>query len=248
MAEQTRVAVWGENRHEHTSEEVRRVYPRGMHGAIAEGIEERLAGEVIVRTATLDAPDHGLGGDVLDNTDVLTWWGHLAHADVSDETVDRIHKRVLEGMGLVVLHSAHESKIFKRLMGTTCSLNWREADEREVVWCVNPSHPITRGVPEVFTIPKQEMYGEYFDIPEPESLVFISSFTGGEVFRSGCCYTRGLGRVFYFSPGHETYPVYFQPEVKQVIANAVLWVARVAQRDRPTASVNTPTGWFERAE
>ena len=148
-------------------------------------------------------------------------------------------------MGLVVLHSAHLSKPFVRLMGTSCHLRWREADDREVVWTVAPSHPIARGVPPVFVIPQQEMYGEYFDIPAPDELVFLSSFSGGEVFRGGCCFRRGRGRIFYFSPGHETYPVYRQPEVRRVIANGVLWADGEEAPLYPDSSIQSPTGWFE---
>jgi trehalose utilization protein len=149
-------------------------------------------------------------------------------------------------MGLVVLHSGHYSKIFRRLMGTTCSLRWREADDREVVWTVSPAHPIAAGLPAAFILPAEEMYGEFFDLPQPDELVFISSFTGGEVFRSGCCFHRGWGRIFYFRPGHETYPTYHQPEVRRVIANGVLW-ARGAGRLRPTTYTadNAPSGWYE---
>lgn len=240
-----RVTVWGEDRHEHTNEVVRRIYPHGMHEAIAAGLRARLAQRVQVRTATLDQPAHGLGGQVLPETDVLTWWGHKAHDEVSDEVAERVAQEVLKGMGLVVLHSGHESKVFKRLMGTSCALRWREADDREVVWTVNPTHEIARGVPPVFVIPRQEMYGEFFDIPEPESLVFISSFTGGEVFRGGCCFQRGLGRTFYFSPGHETYPVYHQAEIQQVLANAVEWAAPSQRAESSRTSVNSPTGWFD---
>ena len=128
-------------------------------------------------------------------------------------------------MGLIVLHSAHFSKIFKRLMGTTCNLKWREIGEKERVWVVNPAHPIADGLSDYFEIPHAEMYGEPFGIPEPDSLVFTSWFEGGEVFRSGCCWYRGRGKVFYFRPGHETYPIYYQPEIRQVIANAVKWAA-----------------------
>src|SRR6185312_16114635 len=158
-------------------------------------------------------------------TEVLTWWGHVAHQEVSDVVVDRVQQRVLEGMGLVVLHSGHHSRIFRRLMGTNCNLKWREADERERLWVVDPSHEIAEGLGEGFTIEPEEMYGEYFDIPEPDRLVFIGWFPGGEVFRSGCCFERGRGRIFYFQPGHETYPTYHQPEVQRVIANAVRWAA-----------------------
>ncbi len=217
-----RVTVWNEFRHEKRSEHIGKIYPEGIHGAIAGHLR---AQEYAVRTATLDEPEHGLTVQALAETDVLTWWGHMAHRDVQDEIVDRVHKRVLEGMGLVVLHSGHFSKIFKKLMGTTCDLKWREVGEKSRVWVVEPGHPIAAGLPQYFEIPHEEMYGERFDIPAPDNLVFISWFPGGEVFRSGCCYHRGNGKIFYFQPGHETYPTYYQPEVLQVIANAVRWAA-----------------------
>jgi trehalose utilization protein len=178
-----------------------------------------------VQTATLDEPEHGLPDEVLANTDVLIWWGHGAHQEVRDEIVDKIHKRVLEGMGLVALHSSHKSKIFVKLMGTTCNLKWRVIGEKERIWVVEPGHPIAAGLPEHFEIPQEEMYGERFDIPAPDTLVFMSWFPGGEVFRSGCCFYRGNGKIFYFRSGHETFPVYHQPEVQQVISNAVRWAA-----------------------
>ncbi|HZU13432.1 MAG TPA: ThuA domain-containing protein [Chloroflexota bacterium] len=245
MTEPIRVTVWGENVHEHEMPRVRELYPEGMHEAIAQGLRADLGERVQVRTATLQETEHGLTPEVLAATDVLTWWGHAAHEQVSDVVVDRVYQAVLAGMGLLVLHSGHLSKIFRRLMGTSCSLRWREADDREVVWTVNPGHPIAGGVPEVFIIPRQEMYGEYFDIPQPDELIFISSFTGGEVFRSGCCFYRAAGRVFYFSPGHETYPVYAQPEIRRVLANAVLWANRAGPRRAPTDMSFTPMGWFE---
>jgi trehalose utilization protein len=217
-----RVTVWNENRHEKSHPEVAAVYPKGIHNAIAEGLSE--AG-FAVRTATLDEPEHGLTEAVLAETDVLTWWGHMAHGDVSDEIVERVQARVLDGMGLIVLHSGHFSKIFKKLMGTTCNLKWREADENERLWVAAPGHPIAAGLNEWIDLPKEEMYGEFFDIPHPEALVFISWFKGGEVFRSGCCYTRGKGRIFYFRPGHETYPTYYNPEIRKVMANAAAWAA-----------------------
>ncbi|MCS7071652.1 MAG: ThuA domain-containing protein [Anaerolinea sp.] len=217
-----RVTVWNEGRHEQRNPEVARIYPDGIHGALAQGL--RAAG-MAVRTATLDEPDHGLTDDALAETDVMLWWGHLAHHEVSDAIVDKVHQRVLEGMGLIALHSAHFSKIFKRLMGTTCNLKWREIGERERVWVVNPAHPIADGLPDHFVIPETEMYGEPFGIPEPDHLVLISWYQGGEVFRSGCCYYRGRGKVFYFAPGHETHPIYYQDEVLRVIVNAVRWAA-----------------------
>ncbi|HVU25932.1 MAG TPA: ThuA domain-containing protein [Opitutus sp.] len=217
-----RVVVWGENVHEHTNAKVHAVYPEGMHAVIAAGLRELLPGAE-VGTATLQEPEHGLSKARLAETDVLTWWGHRAHGDVSDDVVERVQTRVLEGMGLIVLHSGHYSKIFRRLMGTTCALIWREADERERLWVCNPGHPIARGIDRCFELPAEEMYGEPFAIPAPEEQVFISWFEGGEVFRSGCCWRRGNGKIFYFRPGHETYPTYFDPNVRRVIANAVEW-------------------------
>jgi len=219
-----RVTVWNEGRHEKSHAAVAAVYPQGIHEAIAEGLR---AEGFSVRTATLDDAEHGLTSDVLAATDVLTWWGHMAHHEVKDEIVERVHARVLEGMGLIVLHSGHFSKIFKKLMGTTCNLKWREADENERLWVTEPGHPIAAGLGEWIDLPKEEMYGEFFDIPHPEAQVFVSWFKGGEVFRSGCCYTRGKGRVFYFRPGHETYPTYYNPEIRKVLANAVRWAAPV---------------------
>ncbi|MCG1021683.1 ThuA domain-containing protein [Sutcliffiella horikoshii] len=215
-----RVTVWNENRHEQTNEKVREVYPEGIHGAIASFLKEE---NHEVRTATLDEPEHGLTEEVLNNTDVLLWWGHVAHDDVSDEIVTRVKNRVLDGMGLIVLHSGHFSKIFKTLMGTTCDLKWREADEKERIWVVSPGHPIAEGIGEHIDIEREEMYGEHFDIPDPDELVFVSWFEGGEVFRSGCTYKRGRGKVFYFRPGHETYPTYYHEKVQKVISNAVNW-------------------------
>jgi trehalose utilization protein len=218
-----RVVVWGENVHEQKSEQVRSVYPQGMHNSIAETL--RTDPTIVPGTATLQEADHGLPESRLSETDVLVWWGHLAHNQVSDQVVDRVQKRVLEGMGLVVLHSGHFSKIFKRLLGTACSLTWREAGEKERVWVCNPGHPIAQGLSAYFEIPHEEMYGEPFGIPSPDEIVFLSWFQGGEVFRSGCCWKRGNGKIFYFRPGHETFPTYHQPEVQTVIRNAVRWAA-----------------------
>lgn len=225
MSSKVRVTVWNENVHEQTNETVIRLYPEGIHGAIASFLSQE--DDIEVRTATLDQPDHGLTDDVLASTDVLIWWGHAAHNKVRDDIVQKIHNRVLDGMGLIVLHSGHFSKIFIKLMGTTCNLKWREIGEKERLWVVEPGHPIAEGLGEYFEIPHTEMYGERFDIPAPDTLVFISWFAGGEVFRSGCCYNRGKGKIFYFRPGHETFPIYHQKEVQTVIKNAVRWAAPV---------------------
>jgi trehalose utilization protein len=218
----TQVTIWNEFRHERTDPHVAARYPHGMHATLAQGLTRT---GWTVRTATLDEAEQGLPETLLATTGVLIWWGHLAHDEVSDALVERVQQRVLAGMGLIVLHSGHYSKIFKRLMGTSCSLQWREADDRERLWVTAPGHPIVQGIGDYIDIEREEMYGEYFDIPQPETLVFVSWFTGGEVFRSGCCYTRGRGRIFYFRPGHESFPTYHHPEVQRVIANAVRWAA-----------------------
>jgi trehalose utilization protein len=246
--EPIRLTVWGENVHERRDEPVRALYPDGMHTAIAQGVQAQLGDDVRVRTATLDEPEHGLTQAVLDETDVLTWWGHAAHADVQEEVVDRVQAAVLGGMGLVALHSAHYSKVFQRLMGTSCSLRWRNEGERELVWTVAPTHPIAAGVPQPIVIEAHEMYGEHFDVPAPDELVFVSSFAGGEIFRGGLCYSRGAGRVFYFSPGDHEYPIYRHPDVLRVIANGVRWAAPPARaHGGPPDSPNSPRGWFEGA-
>lgn len=217
------VVVWGENRHEQVEEHVKAIYPDGMHETIAAAVRENLGDAANVTTATLDEFEHGLTEERLAHTDVLVWWGHAAHAEVDDRIVERVHSRVLAGMGLVVLHSGHWSKLFVKLMGTTCTLRWRSEHDRELVWTVNPTHPIAKGVPNPIVIPEQEMYGEFFDIPVPDELVFISSFSGGEVFRSGCTFRRGNGKIFYFSPGDQDFPVYHHPDIRRVIANGVEW-------------------------
>lgn len=213
--------VWGENVHEHTNAVVGRLYPDGMHSTIAAALNEDP--RIEATTATLQDAEHGLSEARLEGTDVLIWWGHCAHGDVDDEIVDRVQQRVLEGMGLIVLHSGHYSKIFKRLMGTTCSLKWREAGERERLWVVNPGHPIVQGLGDYLELPHTEMYGEPFAVPNPDEVVFISAFEGGEVFRSGLTYKRGNGKIFYFRPGHETYPIFYNEEVRIVLRNAVKW-------------------------
>ena len=216
-----RTTVWGENVHDRENKLVREIYPKGMHGCIAEALNADP--EIAATTATLDQPKHGLSAERLDETDVLTWWGHRAHGLVSDAVVERVAERVWEGMGLIVLHSGHFSKIFKRLMGTPCSLKWREAGEKERIWVINRNHPIARGLGESFIVEQTEMYGEPFTIPEPMETVFISWYDGGEVFRSGVTYQRGGGRVFYFSPGHEVYPIYHDKNVQTVLRSAVKW-------------------------
>ena len=231
------VTVWSEYRHEKKNPRVAALYPQGMHETIAAALRKDPA--LSVRTATLDEPRHGLTKEVLDQTDVLLWWGHVAHGEVADEVVADVRRRVLEGMGFIALHSAHYAKIFKALMGDTCSLKWRESTDKERLWVVCPSHPIAAGLPEHFELPQEEMYGEPFGIPTPDELIFLSWFTGGEVFRSGATWRRGAGKVFYFRPGHETYPTYHDANVQRVILNAVHW-ARPTVRIKDGAPKTAP--------
>ncbi len=221
------ITIWNEFRHERANDAVAEIYPDGMHMVLAASLED----DHVVQTATLDDPEHGLAESVLTDTDVLIWWGHRAHDEVAEEIVDRVQQRVLEGMGLVVLHSGHFSKIFKRLMGTTCNLQYREDGVTERLWVTDPGHPIAKGVDGYLELSETEMYGEPFDVPEPDRLVFLSWFEGGEVFRSGCCYRRGNGRIFYFRPGHETYPIYKNEAVLDVIGNAVRWATPTTERN-----------------
>ncbi|HEX9987645.1 MAG TPA: ThuA domain-containing protein [Chloroflexia bacterium] len=238
MSTPIHVTVWNEFRHERDPAHLAHtIYPEGIHEAIAAGLREHP--DLAVRTATLDEPDQGLPPAVLESTDVLLWWGHQAHDAVPDALVAQVQQRVLDGMGLIVLHSGHFSKIFKRLMGTSCELKWREGEDHERIWVVEPGHPIAEGLEECIEVGREEMYGERFDIPAPETLVLASWFTGGEVFRSGCCYTRGRGKIFYFRPGHESFPTYFHQGVRRVLVNAVRWAAPV-KGPRPSFGMSAP--------
>ncbi len=236
-----KITVWNEFRHEKETESIAEIYPEGIHGAIADAISKEEGFEV--RTATLDDPDQGLPSNVLNDTDVLIWWGHMAHGEVDDALVERIASRVRGGMGMIILHSGHNSKIFKKLTGTSCSLLWRNNDSCRV-WTVNPAHPIAKGIGTYIDLPDEEMYGEPFGIPEPDELVFISWFKGGEVFRSGCCYRVERGKLFYFQPGHEEFPIFHNDKIKRVIANACRWAEPVNEvSDQPQCiHVMEPTG------
>jgi len=237
MSQKIKVTIWNEFKHEQSNDYIKSIYPNGIHGAIAEGLGDSFD----ITTATLDEPEHGLTEEVLNNTDVLLWWGHMAHDQVQDDIVERVQKRVWQGMGLIVLHSGHFSKIFKKLMGTSCDLKWRESGDKERLWVVAPGHPIVEGIGEYFELEQEEMYGEHFDIPAPDELVLVSWFEGGEVFRSGCTYTRGNGKIFYFRPGHETFPTYYNENVRRVISNAVRWAAPAAGSTVPRYGHFTPS-------
>jgi trehalose utilization protein len=233
-----RALVWGENVHEQKNKVVAENYPKGMHNQIASLLSQD--NDIVPTTATLQEPEHGCTEARLAETDVLVWWGHAAHGQVEDEIVERVAQHVWRGMGLIVLHSGHFSKIFKRLMGSPCALSWREAGERERLWVVNPGHPIAKGLPRYFELEYEEMYGEPFSVPEPLETVFVSWFQGGEVFRSGLTYRRGAGNIFYFRPGHETYPTYHDKTVGQVLRNAVRWAHNPERHPKLLDAPNTP--------
>lgn len=219
-----KVLIWNENEHEKIHEEVAKIYPLGIHGTLAKALN---ADDLDISIATMDMPNQGIAEEALEGVDVLVWWAHLLHHLVEDRVVELINKRVNAGMGFVALHSAHHSRVFGRLMGTNCNLAWREAEtgERVRVWCADPAHPIAKGVPLHIDIPADEMYGEPFNVPKPDDVVFINWYEGGEVFRGGCTWRRGRGRVFFFSPGHETFPIYHNSEITHVIGNGIRWVA-----------------------
>lgn len=224
-----RVTVWNEFVHEKTDEAIKKIYPDGIHNVIKSFLDKNE--DMVVKTAVLDDVENGLTDEVLNNTDVLIWWGHICHHKVSDAVVAKVTNHVLRGMGFIPLHSAHMSKPFISLMGTSCTLKWRDGDH-ERLWCIDPNHPISEGVPETFVLDPEEMYGEFFDIPKPDSVVFLSWFRGGEVFRSGCTFTRGYGKIFYFRPGHEANPSYYNENVQKIITNAVRWACPIKKIDK----------------
>lgn len=231
------VIVYNEFLHEREDENVRKIYPKGIHTAIKDAIEDE---NTNVSCITLDNVGE-LDEKLLDATDVLIWWGHMGHDRVPDSVAEAVVRAVNKGMGAIFLHSGHESKPFKLLMGTPCSLTWREDGDRELVWVCDPTHPIAEGLGRFINIEHEETYGEPFDVPTPDELVFISSFSGGEVFRSGCCYKRGYGKIFYFRPGHESFSIYYHPDVIRVIKNALDWARPQKRRsDLGSPGVNPP--------
>ncbi len=212
------VTVWNEFRHEKTDEEVKSLYPDGIHVYIKSFLDTEEDFNVTV--CSLDEPDQGLPNELIDNTDVLIWWGHIAHAEVSDELVTRLRKRVYEcGMGFIPLHSAHHAKPFKAIIGTTGNLTWGR-NQNAIVWSLSPTHPIADGVPLKFAL-TEELYSEPFYIPRPDDVVFATWFEDGNLFRGGVTFTRGIGKIFYFHPGHETCASFKNPHVQRIIKNAI---------------------------
>ena len=225
---------WGEDGVQMAAQRAKEIllaHPSGaIHGTLKELLEE-CEDVRVCHIATLEDAEQGLSEAVLEDTDVLLWWAHVAHERLPDAVAARVRDQVQRGMGVIFLHSAHLCKPMGLLLGTSCTLRWREGDQ-ERLWCCNPAHPIARGVSPCVFLEEEEMYGEFFDIPTPDELVFLGGFRGGEVFRSGCVWNRGYGRVFYFQPGHETNRAYSHPEVRRILQNAVHYLARPELRQQ----------------
>lgn len=234
MSKLIRVTVWNEYVHEREYPAIGAVYPEGIHGCLRRFLGKE--NDIAVTCVTLDMPHQGVTRELLAETDVLIWWSHARQEEITDETVRLVREAVHAGMGLIALHSAHFSRIMRDLLGTTMTLHWRHHDW-EKLWCIAPTHPIAQGVPACIDIPEEEMYGEVFDIPRPDDIIFLGWFGSGHVFRSGVTFTRGLGKIFYFQPGHEEAPVYEQPEIQRVIVNAVRWAAPLCRLDGPPDNV-----------
>ena len=222
MLKQINVVIWNEFRHEKKEPAVAQIYPEGIHACIRDFLKED--DNLNITLAALDDPYQGLPDDLLNNTDVLFWWGHMSHGEVDDRLVEKIRNRVYEGkMGLIVLHSGHHSKVFKSIIGATGNLSWGR-DQKEIIWNIMPQHPIAAGIPDHFILQSEELYAEPFYIPQPDQLVFGGWYEDGHIFRSGCCFFRGVGKIFYFQPGHEYCRSFYNPYVQRIIKNAVQWV------------------------
>lgn len=202
----------------------RSVYPDDIDGALAD-VLGRQAGLVVSRGRLTDL-QAGLSDQVLDASDALVWWGHLRHDAVPDDRALAVVKRVREGrLGFVALYAACGSKPFRQMMSMPCEPgSWREDGRPEFVSIKAPDHPIARGIAP-FTISKTDMFSEPFAVPEPETVVFVSSWQKGETLRSGLTWTIGKGRVAYLRTGPDNYPVLFHPSIRQAIANSVRWVS-----------------------
>jgi trehalose utilization protein len=242
-----RALVWDEN----PPHAPKAIYPDSINGAVAEGLRKFGEGRIEARTANLDDHEQGITEAALAVTDVLLWWGHARHGLVNEQTVALVADRVRnQGMGFVALHSAHYSKTFQAVVGGPGHLKggWREMDppEPEEIYVTAPWHPIAKGVTD-FRLEHEEYYGAPFDVPPPLVMVFQSRFPyDGRSFPTGLCWTvgkgidpdftcgpgqgigqgEGIGRVFYFRPGHETIPTYYDERVQRIITNAVMWCAK----------------------
>ena len=270
------VVVWDEQQPEQKA-----AYDHFLGNAIAESLTRQPG--LVVKSVRLDDPDQGLPPAVLDECDVLIWWGHLRHKDVSQETVTRVLDRIKAGkMDLIALHSAHWSRPFVEAMHSrsvfdavekladekivedrmelvvppeltapeprsdlTPKLTVKLVDGKAVARLVlpicafpayradgkpshasvlKPDHPAVSGVPARFDIAATEMYDEPFHVPEPDAVILEETWDGGERFRSLCVWKVGEGRVVYFRPGHEIYPVYKQAEPLKILANTARWL------------------------
>ena len=117
-----------------------------------------------------------------------------------------------------------EGEVWKLVLPQCVFPAWRADGLPSHVTTLLPRHPIAAGLPVQWDIPQTEMYGEPFHVPAPDEVIFEEKWDKGEFFRSGCVWQVGKGRVFYFRPGHETYPVFKQAEPLRVVENAVRWL------------------------
>ena len=204
---------------------ITKVHPQGIHMTLKSIFDE--CDDMAVRTVTMDMPEFGFSQEVLDDTDVLVLWAHLAHEKITDEIAERIKNRVHEGMGFLCLHSAHQCKPLHKLIGVSTIPKWRMEDACKI-YCIEPNHPIAKDIPDMFELEAEQVYCEPFDITTPDELVFVTWYQGGELLRSGCCWERENGRIFYFQPGHETCKSYYDVNVRQILKNAVRWASHTA--------------------
>lgn len=233
---------------EHTGK-AEKNYPGGIHIALKSIFESQ---EYDVVTATQEQACNGLTDEILDNTDVLLWWSKNWDNELLNSVADKVVSRIREGMGAVFLHSAKNSKPFLRLTGTTSAtapVSWKEPGESERLFVVSPAHPIAEGIPSGYVIPNEEPYCEYFDIPKPDDIVFLGGFGNGMCIRAGVTFTRGAGKIFFFQPGHDSFPVYNDKVIRRIILNAVNWAKPVA-KPAPIAEETKPeqTGFKARVK
>lgn len=274
-AKRVRVVVWDERQPSQ-----KEAYENFLGNAIADFLrgEDGLA----VQSVTIDDPEQGISQAVLDNCDVLIWWGHKRQSEILPEAGKRIVERISSGkLHLIALHSAHWSTPFVEAMneitrrrtvatGTAKSdityvpppkqytvprydtrltpftiarkfPDGRQNLEVHLPYCCFPAyrndgkpshvkilqkgHPITKGIPHEFQISRTEMYDEPFHVPEPDDVILEERWATGEWFRSGMLWRLGKGIVFYFRPGHETFPVYKEQFPLKILSNAVRWAA-----------------------
>ena len=272
--EKIRVLIWDEQQPKQ-----KQAYDHYIGATLAKHLEKSNKFEII--STHIDAPQHGIDVATLDATDVIIWWGHVRHSEISISETKPIIDRIKDGkLSFIALHSAHWATPFMEAMNektreitekkfqvaseavkyvappgrvpphkssvltpfylaytrgrvtgevqvnlpNCCFPAWRADGKPSLMRSVSMSHPIATGIPSSFKIAKTEMYSEPFHVPEPDTVIFEEYWDAGEWFRSGMVWNIGKGKVFYFRPGHETYPVFKEPIPLKVIENAVSYL------------------------